>query len=138
MSVAATLATAAATRVLAAVGVRGADASECGRGSRRSAAPAGSSWLVGKKQRGLLEATGTSMLTLNGIGLSGAARLLIDVGNNTRLPTKGHFASWNGTALLDVSPARASAGVSCVRVTATSHATVLDAVRASGARDESL
>jgi hypothetical protein len=38
------------------------------------------------------------MLTLHGIGPSGAARLLIDVGEITRFPTKGHFASWNGTA----------------------------------------
>ena len=34
---------------------------------------------------------------------SGAARLLIDVGDITRFPTKGHFASWNGTAPLDAS-----------------------------------
>ncbi len=30
-------------------------------------------------------------------------RLLIDVGDITRFPTKGHFASWNGTAPLDAS-----------------------------------
>jgi hypothetical protein len=40
---------------------------------------------------------------LNGIGPSGAARLLIDIGDITRFPTKGHFASWNGTAPLDAS-----------------------------------
>jgi transposase len=40
---------------------------------------------------------------LNGIGPSGAARLLIDVGDITRFPTKGHFASWNGTAPPDAS-----------------------------------
>lgn len=43
------------------------------------------------------------MLTVNGIGPSGAAWLLIAAGDNTRLPTKGHFASWNGPALLHVS-----------------------------------
>jgi transposase len=56
-----------------------------------------------KDLRALIEATGTSLLTLNGIGPSGAARLLIDVGDITRFPTKGHFASWNGTAPLDAS-----------------------------------
>jgi len=56
-----------------------------------------------KELRELLEATGTSLLTLNGIGPSGAARLLIDVGDITRFPTRGHFASWNGTAPLDAS-----------------------------------
>jgi transposase len=56
-----------------------------------------------KELRELIQATGTSLLTLNGIGPSGAARLLIDVGDITRFPTKGHFASWNGTAPLDAS-----------------------------------
>lgn len=56
-----------------------------------------------KELRELIEATGTSLLTLNGIGPSGAARLLIDVGDIIRFPTKGHFASWNGTAPLDAS-----------------------------------
>ncbi len=62
-----------------------------------------------KELRELLEATGTSLLTLNGIGPSGAARLLIDVGDITRFPTKGHFASWNGTAPLERPPATGSA-----------------------------
>jgi len=56
-----------------------------------------------KELRELIEVTGTSLLTLNGIGPSGAARLLIDVGDITRFPTRGHFASWNGTAPLDAS-----------------------------------
>ncbi len=56
-----------------------------------------------KELRELIQATGTSLMTLNGIGPSGAARLLIDVGDITRFPTKGHFASWNGTAPLDAS-----------------------------------
>ena len=56
-----------------------------------------------KELRELITATGTSLLTLNGIGPSGAARLLIDVGDITRFPAKGHFASWNGTAPLDAS-----------------------------------
>ncbi len=56
-----------------------------------------------KELRELVKATGTSLLDLHGIGPSGAARLLIDVGDITRFPTKGHFASWNGTAPLDAS-----------------------------------
>jgi transposase len=56
-----------------------------------------------KELRELVQATGTSLLDLHGIGPSGAARLLIDVGDITRFPTKGHFASWNGTAPLDAS-----------------------------------
>jgi len=56
-----------------------------------------------KELRELVEAPGTSLMSLNGIGPSGAARLLIDVGDITRFPTRGHFASWNGTAPLDAS-----------------------------------
>ena len=56
-----------------------------------------------KELRELITDTGTSLLTLNGVGPSGAARLLVDIGDITRFPTKGHFASWNGTAPLDAS-----------------------------------
>ena len=42
-------------------------------------------------------------MRLNGIGPSGAARLLGDIGDVARFPTKAHFASWNGTAPLDAS-----------------------------------
>jgi hypothetical protein len=42
-------------------------------------------------------------LDLNGIGPSGAARLLVDVGDITRFPDRAHFASWNGTAPIDAS-----------------------------------
>ena len=51
----------------------------------------------------LLAHTGTSLLELNGIGPSGAARLLVEVGDITRFPNKAHFASWNGTAPIDAS-----------------------------------
>ncbi|RKS80583.1 transposase, partial [Motilibacter peucedani] len=51
----------------------------------------------------LVEATGSGLLELNGIGPSGAARLLGDVGDVSRFPTRGHFASWNGTAPIDAS-----------------------------------
>ena len=42
-------------------------------------------------------------MTLEGIGPSGAARLLVEAGNITRFPDRGHFASWNGTAPIDAS-----------------------------------
>ena len=50
-----------------------------------------------------LAETGTGLLDLNGIGPSGAARLLVEVGDITRFPNKAHFASWNGTAPIDAS-----------------------------------
>jgi len=56
-----------------------------------------------KELTDLLAATGTSLLDLSGIGPSGAARLLVEVGDITRFPTKAHFASWNGTAPIDAS-----------------------------------
>ena len=51
----------------------------------------------------LVGSTGTSLLDLQGIGPSGAARLLVEVGDITRFPDKNHFASWNGTAPIDAS-----------------------------------
>ena len=51
----------------------------------------------------LVAATGTSLLDLHGIGPSGAARLLVEVGDITRFPDRDHFASWNGTAPIDAS-----------------------------------
>ena len=51
----------------------------------------------------LVAATGTTLMDLHGIGPSGAARLLVDVGDITRFPDKGHFASWSGTAPIDAS-----------------------------------
>jgi transposase len=56
-----------------------------------------------KELKQLLAATGTTLTDLEGIGPSGAARLLVEVGDITRFPTKAHFASWNGTAPLDAS-----------------------------------
>ena len=49
----------------------------------------------------LVTATGTALLDLHGIGPTGAARLLVEVGDITRFPHKAHFASWNGTAPID-------------------------------------
>ena len=50
-----------------------------------------------------LAATGSALTTLTGIGPSGAARLLVEIGDIHRFPTRAHFASWNGTAPLDAS-----------------------------------
>jgi transposase len=58
-----------------------------------------------KELTALLKSTGTTLTTLPGIGPSGAARLLVEVADVTRFPTKAHFASWNGTA-----PTGASSG----------------------------
>ncbi|MFW5473966.1 IS110 family transposase [Knoellia sp. CPCC 206450] len=51
----------------------------------------------------LVAATGTTLMDLNGIGPSGAARLLVEVGDITRFPDKNHFGSWTGTAPIDAS-----------------------------------
>ncbi|WP_281289833.1 IS110 family transposase [Nocardioides rubriscoriae] len=56
-----------------------------------------------KELKELVAATGTSLLDLHGIGPSGAARLLVEVGDITRFPNRDHFASWNGTAPIDAS-----------------------------------
>jgi transposase len=51
----------------------------------------------------LVQAQGSTLLQLHGIGPSSAARLLADVGNIRRFASRDHFASWNGTAPLDAS-----------------------------------
>src|SRR5450755_2422918 len=51
----------------------------------------------------LLTQTGTTLTQLHGIGPSGAARLLVEVGDITRFPNRAHFASWTGTAPIDAS-----------------------------------
>jgi transposase len=56
-----------------------------------------------KELKELVAATGTTLMDLTGIGPSGAARLLVEVGDITRFPNKAHFASWNGTAPIDAS-----------------------------------
>ena len=50
-----------------------------------------------------MKATRTALLDLHGIGPSGAARLLVEVGDITRFPNRAHFASWTGTAPIDAS-----------------------------------
>ena len=53
---------------------------------------------AGKELTAAVKATGTTLMALDGIGPSGAARLLVEVADITRFPDRGHFASWNGTA----------------------------------------
>ncbi|WP_344285572.1 transposase, partial [Actinomadura napierensis] len=56
-----------------------------------------------KELKELVAATGTTLMDLHGIGPSGAARLLVKLGDITRFPNRAHFASWNGTAPIDAS-----------------------------------
>ena len=56
-----------------------------------------------KQLRQLIKASGSSLTDLNGIGPSGAARLIGDVGDVRRFHSAAHFASWNGTAPLEAS-----------------------------------
>src|SRR6202000_989943 len=56
-----------------------------------------------KELNAALKATATTLTSLDGIGPSGAAGLLVEAGDMTRFPTKAHFASWNGTAPIDAS-----------------------------------
>jgi len=58
---------------------------------------------VNKELTDLLAATGTTLMGLPGLGPSGAARLLIEVGDITRFPSKADFASGSGTAPIDAS-----------------------------------
>lgn len=51
----------------------------------------------------VLAGTNTTLTTLHGVATSGAARLLGDIGDIRRFPSRGHFATWNGTAPIDVS-----------------------------------
>ena len=58
-----------------------------------------------KRIRAAVAASGTSLCDIRGIGPIGAATILGTVGDITRFPTKGHFASYNATA-----PIAASSG----------------------------
>ena len=50
-----------------------------------------------------VEASGTTLTEIFGIGPILAARIIGAVGNVTRFPTKAHFASYSGTAPLEAS-----------------------------------
>ena len=56
-----------------------------------------------KDLKELVIARGSTLMDLHGIGPSGAARLLSDVGDARRFADRDRFASWNGTAPLDAS-----------------------------------
>ncbi|MFC3499924.1 IS110 family transposase [Micromonospora krabiensis] len=56
-----------------------------------------------KDLKELVAARGSTLMELHGIGPSGAARLLADVGDINRFADRDRFASWNGTAPLDAS-----------------------------------
>jgi transposase len=56
-----------------------------------------------KRLRQFVTTTDSSLTELNGIGPSGAARLIGDIGDVSRFGTAAHFASWNGTAPIEAS-----------------------------------
>jgi transposase len=56
-----------------------------------------------KDLKELVLARGSTLMDLTGIGPTGAARLLADVGDIRRFADRNRFASWNGTAPLDAS-----------------------------------
>lgn len=56
-----------------------------------------------KRIRTAVAASGTSLCDIRGIGPIGAAIILGAVGDISRFPTKGHFASYNATAPIDAS-----------------------------------
>ena len=56
-----------------------------------------------KELKAAVLATGSRLMDLYGVGPVNAARILADVGDVARFPSKAHFASWNGTAPLDAS-----------------------------------
>src|SRR6266545_1354070 len=56
-----------------------------------------------KELRAAVQAGGSHLMDLGGIGPAGAARVLADVGDVARFPDRNHFASWTGTAPLDAS-----------------------------------
>ena len=51
----------------------------------------------------LVEDSGTTLTELYGVGPVVAGRILAEVGDISRFPSKDHFATYNGTAPLDVS-----------------------------------
>ena len=53
--------------------------------------------------KSMVIARGSTLLEIHGIGPSGAARTLADVGDITRFADRNRFASWTGTAPLDAS-----------------------------------
>ncbi len=58
---------------------------------------------IKKELRAAVQARGSHLMDLYGVGPAGAARILADVGDVARFPDRNHFASWTGTAPLDAS-----------------------------------
>jgi hypothetical protein len=50
-----------------------------------------------------VQARGSRLMDIHGIGPAGAARILADAGDVARFPDRNHFASWTGTAPIDAS-----------------------------------
>ncbi len=50
-----------------------------------------------------VQAAGSHLMGIHGIGPAGAARILADAGDITRFPNRSHFAFWTGTAPIDAS-----------------------------------
>src|ERR1022692_1218487 len=48
-----------------------------------------------------VQARGSRLMDIHGIGPAGAARILADVGDVARFPDRNHFASWTGTAPIE-------------------------------------
>jgi transposase len=58
---------------------------------------------IKQELRAAVQARGSHLMDLYGVGPAGAARILADVGDVARFPDRNHFASWTGTAPLDAS-----------------------------------
>jgi transposase len=58
---------------------------------------------IKKELRTAVQARGSHLMNLYGVGPAGAARILADVGDVARFCDRNHFASWTGTAPLDAS-----------------------------------
>ena len=56
-----------------------------------------------KRLREAVEATGTTLTEIKGVGVATAALVLGEVGDVRRFPSKHHFATYNGTAPRDYS-----------------------------------
>ena len=56
-----------------------------------------------KRLKAAVEATGTSLTTIKGVGTATAAMILGEVGDVRRFPTRHHFATYTGIAPIEVS-----------------------------------
>ena len=82
----------------------GQDPPPHGRGGTRGPASPGPKLKAMKAElKTAVQATGSHLMDIHGIGPAGAARILADVGDVARFPDRNHFASWTGTAPIDAS-----------------------------------